>query len=308
MRDPLVHDTTRHFQPVARWLTVAAVVLILYGTLFPFRFAALGASGFFELLPGLTFQRTSRGGVKPAALHAAGFVPAASWPPRWGAVTRLFWTVMLGTMLSCAIEMLQVHAPSRVSSLTDVVLNASGALAGGLIALAYLEIGSTIRIPGIAPGKPEPVPLGILLLWLGFRLAPFVPSIDWQKFKDPQASLPRASVRRAGYLSLHGGLAGSRLRGATPVAVRVTRARCDYPHRAGWARRDRRQSAGGAQAPGAGAVHSVVSRAGRDARSAPRGPARVAARERHCPAGAQAVRAPCPATLVQLGAVHELPE
>ena len=186
MRDPLVHDTTRHFQPVARWLTVAAVVLILYGTLFPFRFAALGASGFFELLTGLTFQRTSRGDLVANLLlyMPLGLCLLLSWPPRWGAVTRLFWTVMLGTMLSCAIEMLQVHAPSRVSSLTDVVLNASGALAGGLIALAYLEIGSTIRIPGIAPGKPEPVPLGILLLWLGFRLAPFVPSIDWQKFKD----------------------------------------------------------------------------------------------------------------------------
>ena len=107
-----------------------------------------------------------------------------SWPPRWGALTRLFWTVLIGSMLSCAVEMLQVHAPSRVSSLTDLLVNATGTLAGGLIALTYLGIGSTIRIPGIAPGRPEPVPLGILLLWLGFRLAPFVPTFDLQKYKD----------------------------------------------------------------------------------------------------------------------------
>jgi VanZ family protein len=186
MRDPLAHDTTRHFQPVARWLTVAALLLILYGSLFPFRFAALGESGFFELLTGLRFQRTSRGDLVANLLlyMPLGLCLLLSWPRRWGALTRLFWTVMLGTMLSCAVEMLQVHAPSRVSSLTDIVLNATGALAGGLIALTYLEIGSTIRIPGIAPGRPEPVPLGILLLWLGFRLAPFVPTLDWQKFKD----------------------------------------------------------------------------------------------------------------------------
>ncbi len=79
MRDPLAHETTRQFQPVARWLTVAAVVLILYGSLFPFRFDALGESGLFELLTGLTVSThfAGRSGRKPAALHAAGLVPAA---------------------------------------------------------------------------------------------------------------------------------------------------------------------------------------------------------------------------------------
>jgi VanZ family protein len=186
MHDPLAHGATRRFQPVARWLTVAALVLILYGSLFPFRFDALGESGLFELLTGLRFQRTSRADLVANLLLyiPLGLCLLLSWPPRWRALTRLLWTVMLGTMLSCAVEMLQVHAPSRVSSLTDVVLNATGTLAGGLIALAYLEIGSSIRIPGIVPGRPEPVPLGVLLLWLGFRLAPFVPALDWQKFKE----------------------------------------------------------------------------------------------------------------------------
>ena len=218
---------------------------------------------------------------------------------------------MLGTMLSCAVEMLQVHAPSRVSSLTDVVLNATGTLAGGLIALAYLEIGSSIRIPGIVPGRPEPVPLGVLLLWLGFRLAPFVPSPRLAEIQGgPQAGLSRSAVRRAGYLSLHGRLAGRRLRGAAPVATRilVACARRHHLHRARGSHRDRWQSAGGARAPGTGAVHSSICCTGRDVGSAPRGCARLAARERHRPARAQTVRVPCRATLVQLGSVHELTE
>lgn len=175
-----------NFQPVARRLTIATVLLILYGSLFPFRFEVLNDSGFFQLLTGLRFQPTSRGDLVANLLLYAplGLCLLLSWPGRWGRLTRLFWTVFIGTVLSLAVEMLQVHAPTRVSSLTDVVINATGTLGGGLIALMYLELGTTIRIPGIAPGRPEPVPLGILLLWLGFRLAPFVPALDWQQFKD----------------------------------------------------------------------------------------------------------------------------
>ncbi|HKE43355.1 MAG TPA: VanZ family protein [Steroidobacteraceae bacterium] len=183
---PRIRSSPPNFRPVARWLTVATVILILYGSLFPFEFDVLGGTGFFDLLMGLRFQRTSRGDLVANLLLYAplGLCLLLSWPAHWGRLTRLFWTLLLGTMLSVGVEMLQVHAPSRVSSLTDVVLNAAGTLGGGLIALIYLEIGSTIRVPGIAPGRPDPVPLGILLLWLGFRLAPFVPTIDWQKYKD----------------------------------------------------------------------------------------------------------------------------
>jgi VanZ family protein len=188
MREPASRGRTAapNFQPVARWLTVATVLLILYGSLFPFRFEVLNDAGFFDLLMGLRFRPTSRGDLVANLLLYAplGLCLLLSWPGRWGRLTRLFWTLFIGTVLSLAVEMLQVHAPTRVSSLTDVVINATGTLGGGLIALLYLELGSTIRIPGIAPGRPEPVPLGVLMLWLGFRLAPFVPTIDWQKFKD----------------------------------------------------------------------------------------------------------------------------
>jgi len=173
-------------QPVARWLALASVLLILYGSLFPFRFAALGDVGFDELLASLRFERTSRGDLVANLLlyMPLGLCLVLAWPARWRRVAALAWTVFAGTALSVAVELLQVYASSRVSSLTDVVINAIGTLAGSLIAIIYLELGTTLRIPGIAAGRPEPVPLGVLLLWLAFRLAPFVPTIDWQKYKD----------------------------------------------------------------------------------------------------------------------------
>ena len=35
----------------------------------------------------------------------------------------------------------------------------------------------------MAPGRVAPVPLGVIALWLAYRLAPFVPTLDWQKYK-----------------------------------------------------------------------------------------------------------------------------
>ena len=107
-----------------------------------------------------------------------------AWPQRWTRTRGFIWAVALGTLLSLLVELLQVHASSRVSSLTDLVLNAAGTAIGALGAIIYLAMGSTIRLPGAAAGRPHPVPLGLIALWLAFRLAPFVPTIDWQKYKE----------------------------------------------------------------------------------------------------------------------------
>ncbi|HSC06432.1 MAG TPA: VanZ family protein [Steroidobacteraceae bacterium] len=173
-------------QPIARWLVLATALLILYGSLFPFQFAALGEHGFAALLTSLRFQPTSRGDLVANLLLYIpfGLCLVLAWPAQWRRLTALIATLIVGTLLSLAVELLQVYAPARVSSLTDVIINAVGTLAGGLIALVYLELGTTLRIPGVVSGRPDPVPLGVLLLWLAFRLAPFVPTIDWQKYKD----------------------------------------------------------------------------------------------------------------------------
>ncbi len=186
---PQVRTATaiRHrVQPIARWLVLATAILILYGSLFPFRFSALGELGFGALLESLSFQRTSRGDLVANLLlyMPFGLCLVLAWPAQWRRLTALAATLIVGTLLSLAVELLQVHASSRVSSLTDVIINAIGTLAGGVIAIVYLELGTTLRIPGVAAGRPEPVPLGVLLLWLAFRIAPFVPTIDWQKYKD----------------------------------------------------------------------------------------------------------------------------
>ncbi len=171
---------------IARWLTLATVLLILYGSLFPFRFSSLRGVDLWTLITGLGFARTSRGDVVANLLLYVplGLCLMLAWPARWTRFKGFLGAVVVGTLLSLFVELVQVHASSRVSSLTDLVLNAAGTAIGAIAAILYLAMGSTIRIPGAAAGRPDPVPAGLIALWLAFRLAPFVPTIDWQKYKD----------------------------------------------------------------------------------------------------------------------------
>lgn len=171
---------------IARWLVLATVLLILYGSLFPFRFSSLGHFDLWGNITSLSLARASRGDVVANLLlyMPLGLCLMLAWPAHWSRFKGLVWAILLGSLLSLCVELLQVHASSRVSSLTDLALNAAGTAIGAFAVIVYLAIGSTIRIPGLAAGRPDPVPLGLIALWLAFRLAPFVPTIDWQKYKD----------------------------------------------------------------------------------------------------------------------------
>ncbi len=185
MRIPVNRRDGGAFRPVARWLVLATVLLILYGSLYPFRFSALGDTGFWELLRSLSFQRSSRSDIVANLLLYVplGLCLMLGWPAGWRRLTSFGWAVGASLALSLTIELLQVHAPARVSSLDDVLLNCAGAAAGALLALLYMALGRSIRIRGIAGGRPAPAPLGVVLLWLVFRLAPFIPSFNWTQYK-----------------------------------------------------------------------------------------------------------------------------
>ncbi|HZF15869.1 MAG TPA: VanZ family protein [Steroidobacteraceae bacterium] len=174
------------YQRAARWLLGAVVALILYGSLFPFEFDAPSGLPLIALVASLRFERASRGDIVANLLLyiPLGLCLAAALPRRWSAVARFALTVTAGVLLSLAVELLQTMEPARVSSLTDVGLNAAGTAIGALGALIYIAVGTHVRIPGLVESRPAPVPLGFILLWLSYRLAPFVPTLDWQKIKD----------------------------------------------------------------------------------------------------------------------------
>ena len=116
-------------------------MLILYGSLFPFHFSAPGAFDLDTAFGNLHFQPTSRGDIVANILLylPLGFCLALAWPAHRRRITALVCSVAAGTLLSLSVEVLQVYSIGRVSSLTDVLINATGTLAGALIVILYFE-------------------------------------------------------------------------------------------------------------------------------------------------------------------------
>ena len=174
------------FKGTARWLLAAVVALILYGSLYPFEFDTPGGLNILQIAVLLAFKRTSRGDVVANMLlyMPLGLCMALALPQRLRMFAVLLLTIAAGVLLSLGVELAQTLESARVASLTDLLLNAAGTAFGCSVALLYRGIGTQLRIPGLAESRPAPVPLGFLLLWLSYRLAPFVPTLDWQKIKD----------------------------------------------------------------------------------------------------------------------------
>jgi len=170
---------------IARWLAAATLALILYGSLFPFRFVATDVH-LLDMVRNLEFARASRGDVVANLLlyMPFGLFVMLARPASWRRWQGFAFACLLGSLISLGVELLQGFSNERVQSLTDLALNAAGAALGALLAVVYQAMGHTIHIPGIGAHRPHPIPMSLLVLWLAFRLAPFVPTIDLQKYKD----------------------------------------------------------------------------------------------------------------------------
>jgi VanZ family protein len=169
------------------WLFAgASAALILYGSLFPFRLRTGVDLGLTGALAALTFKPTTRGDIIANLLlyMPLGLCLTFAWSGRQARWSTLVRAVLVGTALSLAVELIQTTLSFRVSSLSDVMLNAIGTLCGAAAAIAYGALGTSVRIPALAASRLDPAALSVVLLWLAFRLAPFVPTIDWQKYKD----------------------------------------------------------------------------------------------------------------------------
>jgi glycopeptide antibiotics resistance protein len=183
---PIVSSPTDSPRAGRWWLLAgASAVLILYGSLFPFRIRTSAELDLFGLIGSLAFKPTTRGDIVANLLlyMPLGLCLMFAWSGR-GARWPLARTILVGTALSLAVELTQVYLRFRVSSLTDVALNAVGTLGGAAAAMVYGALGTSVRVPALAASRLDPAALSVVLLWLGFRLAPFVPTIDWQKYKD----------------------------------------------------------------------------------------------------------------------------
>jgi glycopeptide antibiotics resistance protein len=160
------------------------VLLILYVSLYPFRFAPDGPSmlAAFELL---TWARASRADMLNNVLlyMPLGFCLTLIVEPRRGRTAALVAAAVLGAVLSMSMELLQASIAPRVPSLTDLSLNCVGAIAGALGGSTWHAIGSRLA-PQAAPlNRARAVAGLIVVLWIVTRLWPMLPDASLGQLK-----------------------------------------------------------------------------------------------------------------------------
>jgi len=165
-----------------RWLAAPAALLygllIVYGSLYPFRFQGLPSAGrvLADLLEGAEQVSTP-----DVVLNLLAYAPLGLLLGLLGGgrPARVCW-VALGAALSLALETLQAMQAYRVASLLDSGLNVSGLLAGvwlGPRLRRLLGPGERHSGPGGSAWLPRGPALAALALFVLAAAAPFVPSL-----------------------------------------------------------------------------------------------------------------------------------
>jgi glycopeptide antibiotics resistance protein len=174
----------RHSHVAAPLLLAVFIALILYVSLYPFRFSA-DAPPVLETLRQLDWARASRGDMFNNLLLylPLGFCLALLVEPRFGRAVALVAAVVVGGMLSLAMEIAQASIAIRVPSLTDLSLNATGSLAGAAAGSAWHALGARMTPRANPRSHSAAVAAAVLVLWLIARLWPMVPDASLRQLK-----------------------------------------------------------------------------------------------------------------------------
>lgn len=170
------------------WLLLAVVCLIAYGSLYPFNFKPDAIEGgVLNALRQLSWARAGRSDrISNVLLYLPlGFCLFLWLDTRLRRGPSLMLATALGTLLSLMIEVAQVYVSVRVPSLTDLTLNAAGTVLGATGGLAWRAMSRLMHLPARAE-KPAPNPGAavVIITWLAWRFAPFVPQLDLAKLKS----------------------------------------------------------------------------------------------------------------------------
>lgn len=150
-------------------------LLIIYGSLYPFDFRP-APSGIWRELLGTWWGFTGRG---DALSNILLFVPFGYFGVQ--AYGRKAWLIIAALVLAVGVQVLQVYLPSRDPNLQDALWNMLGMAVG--VSVAWLPLHKWV---GLGKSGHRDANAALLLIgsWLAYRLMPFVPSLDWQQFKN----------------------------------------------------------------------------------------------------------------------------
>ena len=169
-------------------LAAVVAILIAYGSLYPFVFRDAGTlnDDISLFLAGWELIPQSRGDFLANLLLyiPLGLAVALAFAQVMNRYLAAILALFCSASLSLCIELAQFFDVGRVSAFSDFALNAMGAFIGVVIAvLAGARLVQTAWPSGAAPAFARL----LLLAWMGWRLYPYVPTMEihkyWQSLK-----------------------------------------------------------------------------------------------------------------------------
>jgi glycopeptide antibiotics resistance protein len=149
-------------------VAIGVVAMIVYGSLYPFHFMYTPVPGgpLLGLLESWRISTDWADNLSNFLLYLPlGIVLAHVFrtSSRW---TVALLTIATGFGLSMCMEMIQFYDPGRISEMPDVYMNTAGTAAGVLVAQCLRQV-------------TQPYPVLLLACWMGNRLFPYFPRLDF---------------------------------------------------------------------------------------------------------------------------------
>jgi VanZ family protein len=173
-----------HLNPTVgnlRLALAAIVAMISYGSLYPFAFHWVGDGvGPLHTLLYSWDKEPGRGDfISNILLYMPlGFIGTVTVGKRIG-LNQLALTILIGIALSFTVEVVQYYDTGRDTEATDLYANTLGTAIGAGIGWFF---GQDFRFPLLREISANRVPALLLTAWLGYRLYPYVPTIDLHKY------------------------------------------------------------------------------------------------------------------------------
>ena len=158
------------------WLVV---FLITYGSLYPFNFHI--TAPFAELLNNLVTSWDEKTYLGDILGNVVLFIPYGYFGLLYFTSKHIVSLILIGLVLAVGLQIVQLYLPSREAALDDAIWNLLGIGIGLIVGFVY-RFQPRSFIGNI--DKSATFPLLLLCSWLAYRLMPFIPSLDWQLFKD----------------------------------------------------------------------------------------------------------------------------
>jgi glycopeptide antibiotics resistance protein len=164
-----------------RYVLLIIIVLISYGSLYPFKFSGeiLNQQEFFNWLFEVNFQTTRADKLANILLFVPyGFVTMIALKTHKRAFLLGSLTFFFGVFLALTLQYIQLYIPARVPDALDALYNSFGILVGMFSAYLLRQYShshsfSTRSI--INDWSKMTLPLLLALVWLLWRLYPYVP-------------------------------------------------------------------------------------------------------------------------------------